>query len=151
MNKRNFRPYVYIAAPLFTLDERNRNESIAKQLRVMSFDVFLPQVDGLLLHDLVLSGIPLRTAEKSVYDADISAMERADIIIAILDGATIDDGVAYELGFCGALKKTCIALQTDIRRQLPTGNNPMIECGCEVIFSDPESLFQWLAKRFTLK
>jgi nucleoside 2-deoxyribosyltransferase len=125
------------------MEERSRNQKIADGL-ADEFRVFLPQKDGLLLHDLVNRGVSISEAEKSVFKADTVAMQRADIILAVLDGATIDEGVAYEMGFCKALNKVCVGLQTDIRRQLPTGNNPMINQACEAIFDDFENLVIWL-------
>jgi nucleoside 2-deoxyribosyltransferase len=147
MNSLPYRPKLYLASPLFNETERERNRFIRDSL-IDFFDVFLPQEDGLLLHDLVNKGTPLKVAEKSVYDADTLAMKNADVLLAVLDGACIDDGVAFELGYSKSMNKACIGLQTDMRRQLPTGNNPMIECSCDEIFSDFVLLKKWLHRKY---
>jgi hypothetical protein len=35
-------------------------------------------------------------------------------------------GVASEIGYMKGVRKSCVGLQTDVRRALPPGNNPMI-------------------------
>lgn len=137
------RKNVYLAAPLFNERERQFNKYL-RNLLISHFNVFLPQEDGLLLEDLVAKGIEKDIAEKTIYNADIFAMKESDIIVAVLDGANIDEGVAFELGFCHALQKLCIGLQTDTRRQLPTGNNPMIGQSCEKIFTNIDEMVIWL-------
>lgn len=134
---------IYLAAPLFNEREREFNKYI-RDILAPHFNVFLPQEDGLLLEDLIAIGVEKDVAEKTIYDADISAMRESDIIIAVLDGANIDEGVAFELGFCQALQKICIGLQTDSRRQLPTGNNPMIGQSCAKIFKNIDAMVIWL-------
>lgn len=86
----------------------------------------------------------LDVAEKKIFEADIMAMNNADIILAILNGAHIDEGVAFELGYCFAAGKRCIGLKEDIRQALPTGNNPMISKSCERIFDNKHALLAWL-------
>jgi nucleoside 2-deoxyribosyltransferase len=149
MSKTKIRPYIYLASPLFNDYERKNNRMIRDML-LDSFNVFLPQEDGLLLHGLIDNGMKIGDAEKSVYQTDIAAMKECDILIAVLDGANIDEGVSFELGYCKALNKVCIGLQTDVRRQLPTGNNPMIGCSCDDIFSDTASLKSWLLNYFSM-
>lgn len=135
-------PRLYLASPLFTPRERDFNVELKESLR-SAFDVYLPQEDGLLLADLVKQGIDVPVAEKMVFDADIASMSEVDALLAVLDGATVDEGVAFEIGYVHALGKTCVALQTDIRRQLPTGNNPMIGCSISQYFEDVDSLILW--------
>lgn len=137
------KPTIYLAAPLFNETELAYNKSLKEKLEDF-FDVFLPQEDGLLLRDLVANGIPAAIAERIVFDADIAAMKESDLIIAILNGAHIDEGVAFELGFSFALGKRCIGLKTDVRQSLPTGNNPMMNQSCERIFNSTDSLVAWL-------
>lgn len=137
------RPLIYLAAPLFNDSELAYNKSLKCKLEPF-FDVFLPQEDGLLLRDIVVSGISTASAERMVFDADIAAMKESDFLIAVLDGAHIDEGVAFEIGFSFALGKRCVGIKSDIRQLLPTGNNPMINQGCERIFSSADALIGWL-------
>jgi nucleoside 2-deoxyribosyltransferase len=69
---------------------------------------------------------------------------KASLLIAVLDGGHIDEGVAFEIGFAYALGKPCIGLQTDVRRALGSGNNPMIAQGLNQIFHDTGALVAWI-------
>lgn len=138
---------IYIAAPLFNEMELAYNRHLKSALSVF-FDVFLPQEDGLLLRNLIKDGTPKSMAERMIFDADIQAMRESDIILAVLNGAHIDEGVSFELGFCHAAGKRCIGLKSDIRQALPSGNNPMITQGCERIFKSEEELLKWISANY---
>ena len=108
-------------------------------------DVFLPQRDGSLIVDMIESGVSHAVAELRVFEQDRKAMAASDLLIAVLDGGHIDEGVAFEIGFMCALGGPCIGLQTDVRRALPFGNNPMIARGLANILTDVDSLVAWTA------
>jgi nucleoside 2-deoxyribosyltransferase len=129
----------YIAAPLFNDMERAFNCTLAKSLE-RCVDVFLPQRDGGLMMELVKRGVPPDEAAKSVFEMDLQAMEKADVLVAVLDGANIDEGVAFEIGYMFAMKKYCLGYQTDMRRSLPTGNNPMIAASLNMVCANVASL-----------
>jgi nucleoside 2-deoxyribosyltransferase len=133
----------YFAAPLFNEMERRYNLEVVERIE-NCLDVFLPQRDGGLLVKLVNEGLSVDAAERSIFEKDLSAIEAADIVISVLDGAHIDEGVAFELGFAFALGKPCVGLQTDARRQLPTGNNPMLNRSLSPIFQTQDHLLEWL-------
>jgi nucleoside 2-deoxyribosyltransferase len=130
---------LYFAAPLFTASERWFNLMVADLLAPYA-EVFLPQRDGSLLVEMVRAGVNPDVAERRVYQQDCEHMKTADVLVAVLDGAHIDEGVAFELGFARALNRVCLGLQTDVRRALPTGNNPMVKCGLDRVFAEPKAL-----------
>lgn len=136
------RPLVYLAAPLFSEAELKFNLSLTKRIEA-SLDVFLPQRDGGKLVDLIASGVEERIAYKSIFDRDLQALEAASALIIVLDGRAIDEGAAFELGYAYARSKQCFGLQTDPRRLLPAGNNPMIEMPLQKIFRSIESAGEW--------
>lgn len=136
---------IYLAAPLFNEQERAFNKIIQNYLDDL-YEVHLPQEDGLLLADLLHNGYDIHTAQNKIFEADISAMNKCDILLAVLNGACIDEGVAFEIGYMYALKKQCFRLQTDIRRQLPSGNNPMINGALLEIFNNLEEIKNHLQK-----
>ncbi|KTS32076.1 nucleoside 2-deoxyribosyltransferase [Pantoea dispersa] len=135
---------VYLAAPLFNEAELAYNRELKKALSPY-FDVFLPQEDGLLLRDISSESVSNDLAEGKIFNADITAMNDSDIIIAVLNGAHIDEGVAFELGYCFAKGKRCIGIKEDVRQALPTGNNPMISKSCEKILDSKISLISWIS------
>lgn len=140
----NALPMIYLAAPLFNVRERHFNQQLASELSKYGH-VFLPQRDGELLSELVSSGVTPALAERRVFEADLRAIRSANLMFAVLDGGHIDEGVAFEIGYMSALNKESIGLQTDVRRALPTGNNPMISMGLSEVFEDMEIAFQWVA------
>ena len=46
--------------------------------------------------------------QQKVFEMDIAAIYSADLVIAVLDGSHIDEGVAFEVGFAFASGKPCI-------------------------------------------
>ena len=105
--------------------------------------MFLPQRDGTLLVDMLAAGVGQTVAERRVFQQDTEAMRSADVLVAVLDGAAIDDGVAFEIGFACGLGRVCVGLQTDVRRALPSGNNPMIGQALAEIFTSEAALLAW--------
>lgn len=136
------RQKLYFAAPLFSDMERQFNKNIAQRLEQF-FDVFLPQEDGGLMVEMIDEGINPDEAARRVFQLDVEALNRCAVILVVMDGRTIDEGAAFELGYAFALGKTCVGLQTDVRRLLGTGNNPMIDCGLKQVFQDVEELMNW--------
>jgi nucleoside 2-deoxyribosyltransferase len=135
-------PRMYLAAPLFSAAELTFNRRLRDALGP-HFAVYLPQEDGLLLADAVRRGDDPAAAARRVFDGDIAAIRAADVILAVLDGRTIDEGVAFELGFAYALGQPCFGLQTDPRRLLPVGNNPMVQQALAVVFGDLTEVLAW--------
>jgi len=134
---------VYLAGPLFNEAERSYNEIITERLERW-VDVYLPQRDGGLISDMIENGINPDEAAVRVFRYDMKAIRNATILIAILDGRTIDEGVAFELGIAFSHSKKCIGLQTDSRRLASWGNNPMITGALEIIFHSVEDLLNWV-------
>ncbi len=104
---------VYFAGPLFTPYERRFIDECAAQLRRAGFDVFVPHE-----HELALDGTV--TAER-IFAKDWAALSEANAVLALLDGPSIDDGTACEIGiFYGLMrsdpeKKGIVGLVTDLR------------------------------------
>jgi nucleoside 2-deoxyribosyltransferase len=133
---------LYYAAPLFSDAERSFNELVASRLRAF-FDVYLPQADGGLLVNMIEQGIDPDEAARRIFSVDIKAVKECDVLLLVLDGRSIDEGAAFELGCAYMLGKSCYGLQTDPRRLLRTGNNPMIDCALRQVFLNLDDLFEW--------
>jgi nucleoside 2-deoxyribosyltransferase/predicted secreted protein len=101
---------VYLAAPLFSEGERAYNLSIARNLRNNFFDVFLPQEAGDDSHTRD------KKEQSRIFSENLKALEKSDIIVAVIDGADADSGTAWEMGYAYAQKKQVFALRTDFRR-----------------------------------
>lgn len=117
--------HIYFAAPLFSQAELCFNERTVAAIEVF-VPVFLPQRDGGLYTNLLKSGLDRRTAASQVASVDLNAIVNSIGLIAVLDGQSIDDGVAFEIGYAYALGKYCLGFQTDSRRSTLGFCNPMI-------------------------
>jgi nucleoside 2-deoxyribosyltransferase len=142
--------YIYIAGPLFSMAERTFNTQVKTELTLLGYRSFLPQQDGYLVENMLASGQNPDQVFKKVYELDVKKLHEAEALLAILDGAVIDEGTAFEIGYATALGKPVYGLQTDSRRQLPTGNNPMIELSLEDSFCNLADLRSRFTKTTTL-
>ena len=133
---------LYLAGPLFSDAERTFNHNLKKLLNP-HFDVYLPQEDGGLIINMIKAGLTPKLASQKVFDIDIRAMNECDLLLIILDGRTVDEGAAFELGYAHAKGKPCYGLKTDFRQLLSFGNNPMIDGSLESIFESVEELLDW--------
>jgi nucleoside 2-deoxyribosyltransferase len=103
---------IYLAGPMFTPYERTFLADCAGRLRSEGFDVFVPHEHGLVGRDA--------TAE-AVFAVDADGVESADAVLAVLDGPSVDDGTACEIGLFHGLKqrdperKGVVGLLTDLR------------------------------------
>lgn len=99
---------VYLAAPLFSEAECEFNRKITEELHSIGFNVFLPQEDSNNAHDKI-------DRQKIIFDKNLKGIERSDILVAVIDGADVDSGTAWEIGYAFAKGKPVIGLRTDFR------------------------------------
>jgi nucleoside 2-deoxyribosyltransferase len=107
---------VYWAAPLFTDAECAWNRRQAQLLRNAGFVVILPQEENANCR------IPEPGWQQRVFEVDRDGVRRVDVVVAVLDGADVDSGTAWEVGYACALGKPVIGLRTDIRSE---GSEPV--------------------------
>ena len=103
---------VYVAGPLFSNAERDYLELMVRKLSGSSnlnpnTDFFLPHRDG-----GELGKGPIR---KDIFELDISQVDSAKIVVALLDGQDVDSGTCIELGYAYAKGKRIFGLLTDFR------------------------------------
>jgi nucleoside 2-deoxyribosyltransferase len=103
---------VYLAASMFTPYERSFLDDCAGRLRAEGFEVFVPHEQGLVGRD---------ATPEAVFAVDAGGVESADAVLAVLDGSSVDDGTACEIGLFHGLKqrdperKGVVGLLTDLR------------------------------------
>lgn len=105
--------HLYFAAPLFAQSDWLYNQYLVKKIRALSPDltIYLPQENA---------GINDKSAyadSKMIALADTEEVLKSDLMIALLDGLTIDAGVASEIGVAYAKGIPVIGLYTDSRQQ----------------------------------
>ena len=109
---------VYFAAPLFSQADFNYNASLVAEIRKTypDIDVFLPQEQG------EINDKDKYADSKMIAQWDAQAVAESDILIALLDGVSIDAGVASEVGIAYQAGTPILGLFTDSRQQ--GANNP---------------------------
>jgi nucleoside 2-deoxyribosyltransferase len=103
---------IYLAGPMFTPYERTFLADCAGRLRAEGFEVFVPHEQGLVGRD---------ATSQAVFEVDAGGVESSDAVLAVLDGPSVDDGTACEIGLFHGLKqrdperKGVVGLLTDLR------------------------------------
>lgn len=104
---------IYLAGPLFSVAERAFLDGLAARLRGEGYDVFVP-------HEQIPEQRAVSAEE--VYRSDLAGLERANAVLAWIDGPAIDDGTAVEIGIFTRLVASdparwrgVVALATDLR------------------------------------
>ncbi len=131
--------HAYIAGPLFNEGERWFNEQVDALARDMGLTTYLPQRDA---------GI-LKSSEDvaRVFRADLEELERADVVIATLNGLGVDDGTAWELGYAHAKGTPCLGLFSDERVHARAVElNPMLSESLDALAGSLEELREALGR-----
>ena len=109
---------IYFAGPLFTPYERDFISRSAVTLRENGIDPFVPHENPKFANPA-----DTRSPAKKCFDADFGGINGANAMLAILNGAEVDDGTACEIGIFSELmkvdptKKGIVALHDDYRTQ----------------------------------
>ncbi|CAG1008480.1 MAG: nucleoside 2-deoxyribosyltransferase [Candidatus Methanoperedens sp.] len=125
---------VYIAAPLFSEAECDFNRKLRDEIISAGFKVFLPQEDSNNIKDM-------KDRQKIIFNKNLKGIENSDILVAVIDGADVDSGTAWEIGFAFAKGKPLLGLRTDFRTLGIEGTvNLMIERSVVLCMSVSELL-----------
>lgn len=126
---------IYFASPLFSMSEQSFNEQAVEYIRenIPGAEVYLPQ-ENESINDK--SGY---ADSEMIANGDNKYLEEADILVAVLDGQTVDVGVAAEVGYFYSMNKPIIGLYTD-SRQGTYGNQQKIDALDEIA----ESQFSYI-------
>ena len=123
---------VYVAGPLFDEGERWWIETIEQRVAVTGASTFLPHRDN-----------PPKTADnvRLIFENNRAALDRADLVVASLNGPTTDDGTAWEIGYAHARGVPVIGLYTDWRRRFDDQVvNLMLEYSMEQVVDSLDDL-----------
>lgn len=119
---------IYQAGPLFTGAEKMWHKKFSARLEQAGHKVIWP---GDLLTDRQIADAGAN-ATGLIFEACRKGIERATCVVALLDGAQVDDGTAWEIGYAYAKGLPVYGIRTDFRRAGETRHsrvNSMIE-GC---------------------
>jgi len=133
---------VYLAAPLFGQAQRTYNRALAKRLERL-----LPRCEVVLPQDFRVGPGERyyndRRDMRALYTRCMAEMSAADAVVALLDGADADSGVAFEVGYARGRNKPVLGVRTDFRQLQVKGLNIMLAEGCSQVlchFSFNENL-----------
>jgi len=111
---------IYVAGALFSEAERAWLDGLAARLRDEGFDCFVPHEQFSELEELTPA---------EVFRIDGQGIRDANVLLAWLDGPSIDDGTACEIGMFAELAaggdpryRGIVGLVTDLRLQRRRGN-----------------------------
>lgn len=130
--------HVYLAGPMCSSSELSFNALLESVLRAAGHEVYLPQRDA----------PPAEATEAERFAANLEALERADAVVAVLDGPQVDDGTAWEIGYAWARGTPIVGLKTDRREPFgPTEPvNLMILCAISCLARDTSDVLHALTR-----
>lgn len=94
---------VYLASPFFNETEIEIMEKVKEILINKGLDVFAP-----FEHQNKHLEFGSKEWRKATYDGDVGGINRADIIVAIIEGNYCDSGTAWEIGNAVAKNKPVV-------------------------------------------
>ena len=113
---------LYLSAPIFSQHERRWNRELARALaeKLPGWELVLPQ-------DIRVGGsFNDRARFGELFRRCVSSLSRADLLVAVVDGADCDAGVAFEIGCAYAKGIPVVAVRTDFRQSQEKGVNLVI-------------------------
>lgn len=132
---------IYLAGALFTAQDREALARLAAGLEQKDHTTFLPHRDA---GDDAATRGPDDTQDaearrKRVFDADMEGLQRADGVVALLDGPDVDAGTAFEVGWAHANGRPVMGIRTDFRTLGPEGPvSLMVYAACRPFLHAPE-------------
>jgi len=120
---------LYLAGPLFTLAERDFNANLSSSILEKRPDltIILPQDEGLKFKDC-------DNKNEKIFVDCIASVDRADIVVAILEGSDADSGTCVELGYAHGRGKAILGIRTDFRVSEESGLNLMLPFACQELY-----------------
>jgi len=136
---------VYQAGPLFSEAEQDWHRKCKAKLISAGHEVIWPYE----LFDANQIASWGADAPRRIMETDKGALLGCDVVVALLDGAQVDDGTAWEIGFACAKKIPVVGIRTDSRHAGDTAFsvvNAMIEGSCLSIVSSADEAVLVLKK-----
>ncbi|NCA72576.1 MAG: nucleoside 2-deoxyribosyltransferase [Sphingobacteriia bacterium] len=139
---------IYLAGPLFTEAERDWHRKTKRLLleqasrRGEPVEIIWPY-ELITPEEIADLGAGART---EIFRRCKDGLDRADLLIALLDGTQVDDGTAWEIGYFFATKAAdakIIGIRTDFRRAGESAHaivNAMVEMACDAIVNTQAGL-----------
>ncbi len=134
---------IYQAGPLFSAAEISWHKDFKRRLSDAGHDVQWPG-DFFTPEEIESFGAD---AAKKIMERDRDAVDACEVVVALLDGAQVDDGTAWEVGYAYARGKRVVGIRTDFRNAGDTSQgqvNAMVEGSCVAIVKDIDGVLEVL-------
>ncbi len=106
---------IYFAAPLFSAAEITYNQAFSEELNNAGYITFLPQREC------------KNKKLTEIFEICKAGIDKADVVVAIMDGADADSGTCWECGYAFAKNIPVIIVRSDFRNSGDTkGFNAML-------------------------
>ena len=105
------------------------------------FLVFLPQEDA---EDCTEERE--KQNQEHIFRKCVEGLDNSDIVVAVLDGADVDSGTAWEIGYAYAKEKPVIGLRTDFRSLSDGVVNLMVEMAIVALARDENELLKTMER-----
>ena len=147
---------IYLAGPLFSEGQRSWQMRIKQGIQNWAALQGIP-VDVVYPYELVEAAEKQQGSELSgerVFVLCERALREADLLVATLDGAQVDDGTAWEAGYfyalSGGARERIVGIRTDFRSAgdaKGTRVNAMLDASCGSIVGSLEELLECLGPK----
>ena len=134
---------IYLSGPLFSAGEiawgRELSSFLRERLANAGVQVIWP-------YELSINQLE----PEEIFGENLRALDRCDLMVAILDGPQVDDGTAWEIGRFFHQGKKVLGIRTDIRKAGESELsrvNLMIEFSCLSISSNIDELYSELERQ----
>jgi nucleoside 2-deoxyribosyltransferase len=134
---------IYLSGPLFSAGEiawgRELSSFLRERLANAGVQVIWP-------YELSINQLE----PEEIFGENLRALDRCDMMVAILDGPLVDDGTAWEIGRFFLQGKKVLGIRTDIRKAGEAERsrvNWMIEFSCLSISSNIDELYSELERQ----
>jgi nucleoside 2-deoxyribosyltransferase/SAM-dependent methyltransferase len=133
---------IYLATSLFTAAEQAFSAALTKEIEALGHRVYYPWRDAGDESLIAAWGEDWPRINAEIARRNLQAIESCASVVAVVEGADVDSGVALELGYAHALGKPVRLLRTDFRAQGPRIGpvNIMLGTIAEALYTSVESL-----------
>lgn len=138
---------IYLATSLFTRAEQSFGYQLTRSLEMCGTTVYYPWRDAGDAELRERWPEDWQRINTRICESNLRAISQADAIVAVLEGADVDSGVAMEVGYASALGKSIWGIRTDFRTQGQSVGpvNIMLSHACQAVCPDAPSLLAALA------
>jgi nucleoside 2-deoxyribosyltransferase/ubiquinone/menaquinone biosynthesis C-methylase UbiE len=133
---------IYLATSLFTAAEQAFSAALTKEIEALGHEVYDPWRDAGDESLIAAWGEDWPRVNAEIARRNLRAIESCASVVAVVEGADVDSGVAMEIGYAHALGKPVKLLRTDFRSQGPRVGpvNLMLGVAAEACYTSVEAL-----------